>query len=350
MSKKKRILVFGYFGYVTNQLDGQTVKTRAIFSLLKDRANAEVVFTDTQEFRSNKQSIFRFFKYVLTCNKLVILPCLNNLKYLFPPLFILSKILRFDIIHVGIGGWHKEYLAEWPVVRNMMKRIRINLLENTLTCQELKDIFGFENIGVIPNFREYETVKPIKNVNAKLKLVFMARINLKKGLDTLAKVLEKIEKSPLKNHVILDLFGPIESELDKQYLNENIVNRFEFANYVGRLEPKEIFNVLSGYDLMLFPTHYFTEGCPGSILDAYRAGVPVIATEWKHAHQFITDNINGYIVDFENPVNEIFGKICYLNENRDELAAMQGNAYKESLKYLSSEAWKIIGPYLEDNA
>lgn len=32
---QKNILIIGYFGYVTNQLDGQTIKTRNVFDLIK---------------------------------------------------------------------------------------------------------------------------------------------------------------------------------------------------------------------------------------------------------------------------------------------------------------------------
>lgn len=39
MSKKTKVLVLGYFGYMTNQLDGQTVKTRDVYRLAKEQLN-----------------------------------------------------------------------------------------------------------------------------------------------------------------------------------------------------------------------------------------------------------------------------------------------------------------------
>lgn len=33
---KRKVLVLGYFGYNTNQLDGQTVKTRHIYTLAEE--------------------------------------------------------------------------------------------------------------------------------------------------------------------------------------------------------------------------------------------------------------------------------------------------------------------------
>ena len=47
-------LVLGYFGYRINQLDGQTVKTRDLFRLLKEHEGNNTVFFDTQEFQYKK--------------------------------------------------------------------------------------------------------------------------------------------------------------------------------------------------------------------------------------------------------------------------------------------------------
>lgn len=38
---------------------------------------------------------------------------------------------------------------------------------------------------------------------------------------------------------------------------------------------------------MLLPTHYYTEGLPGSVLDAYMSGIPIIVSRWKHASEFV---------------------------------------------------------------
>ena len=66
------------------------------------------------------------------------------------------------------------------------------------------------------------------------------------------------------------------------------------------LSQEIISRTLVNYDLMLFPTRYYTEGLPGTIIDAYIANLPVIATEWKHAREFIKDGETGFIVRFDN--------------------------------------------------
>ena len=152
--KQKQILVFGYFGYVTNQLDGQTIKTRAIYNLLKERSEAKSSFADTQEFRSNKTSILRFIRDLLRCNTLVWLPAQNNLRFLFPLLWFASRIFRFEIIYVVVGGWLSSILDSLPYHKKRLNKIKAILVENDTSVKELRERYGYNNLDVIPNFRE----------------------------------------------------------------------------------------------------------------------------------------------------------------------------------------------------
>jgi len=148
MSKRESILVFGYFGYITNQLDGQTVKTRAIYDLMRTKGTTEVSFADSQEFRHSFKSIIRFLKDLVLCDTLLWLPAQNNLKYLFPAIWIMSKIFRFDIIYIVVGGWLSVFLENLPFHRNKLKGIKAILLENRLSVKELQSKYGFNNLDV----------------------------------------------------------------------------------------------------------------------------------------------------------------------------------------------------------
>lgn len=340
--RKNKILIFGYFGFVTNQLDGQTVKTRAIYELLKDNSKEEVIFADSQEFRHSFKSIVRFLRNIVRCNKLIWIPAQNNLKYLFPAIWALSKICRYDIIYIVVGGWLSMFLENLPFHRNKLKGIKAILLENKLSVQELRSKYSFDNLNVIPNFRKIATKPQITVHRDTLRLVFMARVNKMKGLDVIAKVADKLNG----RDITIDIYGPVFAN-DEQYFRTELVDRFSSVKYCGVLQPDKIYETLIQYDAMLFPTHYYTEGFPGSIMDAYRSGVPVIATEWKHAHEFIVESVSGYIVDFDAPVDEIVDAINTLDADRDLLCRMKEAAYRESLKYSPDAAWQILEKYLK---
>src|SRR5699024_4283984 len=99
--------------------------------------------------------------------------------------------------------------------------------------------------------------------------------------------------------------------------------------------------VLANYHLMLFPTRYFTEGSPGSVLDAYMAGIPVIATNWRYAAEFIEHNISGIITPFgreEDFINSTLG----LLQNTNDLLKLKKGAEDKMTIFNHETAWKIF--------
>lgn len=53
-----KVLVLGYFGNLTNQLDGQTVKTRDVYRLAKEQlTDCDIEYFDTQSLHKSKPYI-----------------------------------------------------------------------------------------------------------------------------------------------------------------------------------------------------------------------------------------------------------------------------------------------------
>lgn len=344
--KRKHILVFGYFGYVNNQLDGQTIKTRAVFDLLRRNCpEGKVTFADTQRFRRSPAAVSRFFADLCRCDSLVWLPAHNNLKYLFPLVWGASKLFRFDIIYPVVGGWLSQFIKPLKFHRKRLGKIKAILAENQLAKKELETAWGYKNISVFPNFREDAPAPVFRKPDGTLKLVFMARINRLKGLEEIVELCRAIAAKGLGSNITIDFYGPIHKP-DREYFTNEVVAPFDFVEYHGELQPEHIQATLQNYDLLLLPTRYYTEGFPGSVLDAYRAGIPVLVSEWKHAHEFVDDGTEGFIVDFENPAPPMIEKVLELAADPGSLEPMKRAAYARSSRYSASAAWDILSKYL----
>lgn len=61
--------------------------------------------------------------------------------------------------------------------------------------------------------------------------------------------------------------------------------------------------ILSGYFALLFPTQYYTEGIPGTIIDSYAAGVPVISARWKSYADVVIEGVTGLGYEFNTNVD-----------------------------------------------
>ncbi|HEY8362617.1 MAG TPA: glycosyltransferase, partial [Tissierellaceae bacterium] len=79
------------------------------------------------------------------------------------------------------------------------------------------------------------------------------------------------------------------------------------------------------------PTYYEGEGFPGTIIDAFSAGVPVIATDWKYNKEIVAHGENGYI--YKGEIEELVNILRQLAQNPDELLKMKKNCIKEAEKY-----------------
>lgn len=327
----KRILVLGYFGYLTNQLDGQTVKTRDVYRLAKEQSgDYSVDYFDTQDLKKNKLLVLRMFWKVIQCDTLFYLPAHNNLKVFFPIIFIFSRLFRFKIHYFVVGGWLREYLTNRPVHRCMISRINGIHAETKRLKNELEEYYNFKNVDIFPNFRFFD-FEPKHSESKKLRIVFMARVMMQKGIDWIFKLAEHIATNKLQDKYSITFYGP-ETNEDKEYF-ENNVAKYDFVEYLGSLQPNEIHETLSQYDVMLLPTHFYTEGLPGSIVDAYISGIPVIVTEWKHSHEFVEDGKSGYIVSFENGLPEMIEKVLLLEKDRDLLRRLKDNVLVKRMEF-----------------
>jgi glycosyltransferase involved in cell wall biosynthesis len=345
----RKVLVLGAFGYSNNQLDGQTIKTRNVYNLLAERYEGKVEKVDTQDLRTKPWLLFSLQYQLMTCKTLILLPCLNNLSYIFPVVYFLSKVYRYEIISICIGGWQVEYFQgnerfkAHPKQLKYSKRIKAFLPEMAKVDQDLKNLLDFKNTEVFPNFRRFALKDISEEKRDELRLVFMARINKTKGYRTIFKVIDSLQKTSSK--VSMTFYGQVAEE-DRNDFEGQIEKYKGVVSYKGALKPEVIQQTLSQYDVMLLLTQYYTEGFPGSILDAYIAGIPVIVTEWKHSHEFVDEGNTGFIVPFGECVDEVVDRINKLFLDKQLLVQMKKKAQKESINYSEDKAWEVLQKYL----
>lgn len=347
-TKKEDILILGNFGYANHDLSGQTIKTRSMEQLVSTYGkeyNLDIFDTQTLVKKSN---VFKMLRKLSKCDVVIYLPAHNNLKYIFPFVYLYSKIFHFEIIYSVIGGWLVHYLKNLPLHRVLLKRINRILAETTNTKQGLEEDYGFKNVEVLYNFRitdfDPKTVSNNREKDDTLRLVFMARIDPMKGLDTIFDFCEYIQKEGIRN-ITIDFYGPIDPCVDGKF--QNRVAEFDFVNYKGCLEPNIIYYTISKYDMLLLPTKYYTEGLPGTIIEAYISGLPVLASEWEHSREFVEDGETGIIVPFGDNQNEFNKAIIDIAHNRARLLRLKEGAIKFSKKFMGKYIWEKMKKYID---
>lgn len=336
--KNKNILVIGYFGYLTNQIDGQTIRTRSIYSLLQNKSESNVQFFDTQSFKESKVNLIKLVYLLLNSDIIFNVAAQGNLKYLFPLIYCINFITRAQLNYVAIGGWLFGFLENKPIHRYMLSRVKNIYVQTGNLCTKL-DNYNFNNVHLLNNFRliKYPEINLEYNSKSNIRLVFMARVHPLKGVNLIFKLEKELNKIDLYD-VSIDIYGPVVKEYEQEFFSKI---KYSSVRYCGIIEPSCVYGVLQQYDLMLFPTKYFTEGFPGSILDAYISGLPVIATHWLNAEEFIDNEKTGYIIDFND--DEFFiKKVIDLINNPKQISDLKRNIVIRRNYYSADSAWDVL--------
>ena len=265
--KKKKITVVGFLNYRRPKCDGQTVKSRNIYSLLAERLpkdKASLSYCDTSDFKISKMALFGMIRKTLSSDTVIIIPADNSLTYYFPFIYLMSFIFRYDIMHICVGGWQVEYFEKHPVICRFSKKIKAIFPQVPNTDNALREKLGFTNSYLLNNFRITDFKPDIANRNGDcLKIVFMSRVTKMKGLDIVFKIADHIAEHA-KGRATIDFYGAT-YDADEAYFFENVA-KYDFVTYNGMLQPAEIYAALSRYDILVLPT-YYDEGFPGAVLD-----------------------------------------------------------------------------------
>lgn len=139
---------------------------------------------------------------------------------------------------------------------------------------------------------------------------------------------------------------------DANYHNEferNLSQSEDNVCYEGARDTTlpETYMELARYDAMLFPTYWGDEGFPGTIVDAFIAGLPVIATDWKCNGELIEDGKNGFLIPIKSPT-ALADRMEWFIGHKDIIPEMAEQMQKEAMNYdikklLSDDFLKEIG-------
>lgn len=347
-----KILVIGCFGDKTGRLDGQINKTNTIYTMMKERLdkNSKLDYFNTLSVEDNIFLIFKLIVKLIWCNTAVLIPANHSLEIFFPFLYYFSKVARYKIIHICVGGWQLDFFfggtkfTPHPLQMKLSKKCFAIIAEVKMVYKELTTTHGFTNCDYLPNFRRFKYEPLLANDSETLKLVYFGRVNKQKGYDIIFGLADYIVKNSL--NITISFYGRIEPSDEKDFL-EKVSAYSELVNYGGMLKDEEITTTMRKYDVMLLPTRYYTEGVSGTMLDGYIAGIPIIATDWLHAHDYIENGYNGFIVPFDNPQSDFIEKVKLLYKDRKLLRKMKEAAHETSKEYSEENAWSILSKYFK---
>ncbi len=328
----KKVLYIATTANKRNRLDGETIKCRLLREYLEDINNIQVISVDTDNW---KKHIFKLVFTILInyfkCDE-IILSSADRGAHIVLSFFEKIKCKK-NIYYFVIGGSLDRNIInkKWKITTySRIKQIYVEAehLKNNLNAINIK------NVEKLNNFRKVCQFKNNYKKTKRVKFVYFGRVIKEKGIEEAIKLINRLNQEKIE--CSLAIYGQCSKEYLKELQklwNENII-------YHGEIKPdyKTEYEILSQYDIFIFPTEYPGECLPGALIDAYIASLAIIASDWKYAKEYIKNHENGIIFEYKN-YEDMYTKTKELI-NSNQIAEFKNKSFELSKQYKMDEVLK----------
>lgn len=349
MNKTNKVLVIGNFNFGTESFNGQTRKTRDYFHYLKEEFGEDkVTYFDTVNFKKKPiRSMISLIRKSKKNMNIVLLLGVNAGSILIPFLSKIKKIKKFNMYLSMVGGGLIYDRKKEKKIIKYFNGIDSVYFETQYMTQYYAE--KFDNIFYAPVFTNRNlTISPrINETSSVIKFCTYSRVSKEKGISIAIDSIKEINKRANKIVCTLDIIG--EPYLDYvEEFNEKLLGTEEYINRLPYLYGDDVLNKLSSYDAMVFPTYYDGEGFPISIVECYKAGVPVIASDWHFNSEVVEHNITGIIFDLKNDYSIIESLESIIND-KDKLVKLKNGAYEKSKYFEPRRVLEVLFERIKRN-
>jgi len=267
---------------------------------------------------------------------------LNFFFWVTYPGVILLKLRRKHVILSARGGGAREFFKKYGKLLNpVFKRVDVITAPSGFLRDAVMEAFNIEPL-VVPNiidlsqfkFRDRNPLRPNFIVTRSLEPIY----NVKCVVKAFKKIHAQYPKARL---------GVVGDGRERKEIQE-LVEDFGLANCVrfyGRVEYKKLPELYDEYDIFLNASN--VDNLPGTILEAFACGLPVVSTNPGGIPYMVDDGVTGLLVPKED-CNALAEKAMQLLENQELASTLVKNARKECEKYSPENVAKILVPLLRN--
>lgn len=202
--------------------------------------------------------------------------------------------------HRKINWIHVDYsqsnysIHHMSLMKQVLKKMDAHIAVSNQAKRAYIDLFEVTNINSIPNVMDTKGIEnklkesvSLRLDPSQLKLMMVGRLHPQKAMH---RAIEAMKDTPEHVHLYIIGDGILRPDLEKLSETLNLTKQVHFLGQ--QINP---FPLLKQADLFLLPSKY--EGYPTTVIEAFMAGVPVLACLVAGVDQQILEGHNGWIVD-----------------------------------------------------
>lgn len=344
MKSQHKISIIGHFGFGKELLNGQTIKTKIIADALKDAYGRQAIrCIDTHGgLRFLVKMPFTVLSVLFASKNIVMLPAHKGLQLMAPLFYVLNFIFKRNLLYVVIGGWLPIMLKRHPILCSILKKWRGIFVETNSMRNKLLSL-GLTNVYVMPNCKQLDILSPkdIPSTFPKpITVCTFSRVMKEKGIEDALEAIKIYNGKAGHSVVYLDIFGQIDSK-QTEWFHNLMEQQPNYISYKGCVGFNHSVRVLKNYYALLFPTYYEGEGFAGTIIDAFSAGLPVIASDWHDNAEIVENEETGIIVAPHSP-QQIAKALELLIQDQQLMSRMKHKCIKAAQGFTPNNVIKIL--------
>lgn len=331
----KKVLFVGWVRTGKPPVDGETTKNQYIIAELKKYCKVTVL----DFYQKNRHPwiyLQALWAFITQPKATIVLSTSAKNVYGMLKLFKALHVRR-DIIHWVVGGNLGKLVQKGRYQAEVLNYVKFNLVQCKGMIAELETA-GVTNARLVSNFKPITYYPDIEKAIAKrkssdkLRFVFLSRIMPDKGCNYIMTAVKLLNEQGYSDKFTVDFYGKVDAGYKTVF--EEHVESLSNVNYYGllNLKSKEGYDQLATYDAMLFPSFWRGEGFAGVFIDAFIAGLPVLASDWGHNADSIINGKTGLIF----PVHHVEALRQVMEDcltGKIDMNLMGKNARAEAPKY-----------------
>ena len=326
--------------------NGQAIKTRNLSQVLKLRyPDDEILELDTDCFSSRLlENTVKFLSLVCRSDVVIVLPTLRLLLPLSYLMLLSRPFSKGSYVYVVIGGWLPNYCQKSQHALRGLKAFDHVYVETSAMCRALSKL-GAKNVKVASNFSMRPSVEASSlpnSAHSPLRLCTFSRVIEEKGILEAVRIARHVREGGIS--CTLDIYGPCKKEF--QHKLESALLPGEPVRLGGVLSGDEVAYRLSEYDVLLFPTFYEGEGFPGSLIDAFGAGLPVVCSDWHDNDELVKNGQTGFVVPTHD-IDAFANQVLWLARNPDSLYQMRLACLEERSELYPAAALRHLFSHID---
>lgn len=345
---KTRVSVIGHFGKGKQLLNGQTIKTKMLTEELEHSLGREQVarYDTSGGWKALFNIPVRLFRAFRHSDNIVILPAYKGVRYIMFLIAAMRPFFKKTGLHYAVvGGWLTSYidtkhlLAKWLHLLDGIY-VETGTMKNAITQR------GYSNVILMPNCKDLKPVDPDSETvpDCPLRLCTFSRVMQGKGLAEAAETIRRFNERKGYTAFSLDIYGPV-WQADSEWFEQEKESFPDYVRYMGAVPFNGSVEVLKDYFMLLFPTRFFTEGVPGTVIDAYAAGLPVLASRWESYADVIEDGVTGIGFEFDN-FDSMESQLEYILNNVAAIVGMKRDCVRKAGEFVPSRVFSILADRL----